>query len=140
MTAGWWGHLAEMLDEAAEHLADQERSTADYLARAAWMVQAISEEEAAGELRCRRGGSGSGEEARAVAGDAGVASGDGTNPAGGHGRPAEGAVAATATDGCSNGCLPRQPTSSLWRCQAPWLSLLGLAGFGIGPRLAFSMR
>ena len=38
MTAAWWEHLAELLDEAAEYLADHELSTADYLSRAAWMA------------------------------------------------------------------------------------------------------
>ncbi len=49
MTAAWWEHLAELLDEAAEYLADHELSTAGYLSRAAWMARAIGEDEAAGE-------------------------------------------------------------------------------------------
>lgn len=59
MTPAWWDNLAELLDEAASYLADQERTTADYLTRAAWMAHAIAEEEAIGELRCRKNGAGS---------------------------------------------------------------------------------
>jgi hypothetical protein len=58
MTPAWWANLAELLDEAASYLADQEHTTAGYLARAAWMVHAVAEEEAAGELPCRRSGTG----------------------------------------------------------------------------------
>ena len=103
MTAAWWGHLAEMLDEAAEYLADQERSTADYLSRAAWMVHAISEEEAADERKRFHSGSGSRRGGLSRCWGSGAASGDGTNPAGGHGRPEAGAVAAEAMDGLPKG-------------------------------------
>jgi hypothetical protein len=37
MTSSWWEDMAQMLDEAAEYLADDERSSAGYLSRAAWM-------------------------------------------------------------------------------------------------------
>jgi hypothetical protein len=59
MTSAWWEHLGEALKEAAEYVADQEPTTADYLSRAAWMVRAVAEEQGAEELRCRDGGSGS---------------------------------------------------------------------------------
>jgi hypothetical protein len=58
MPPAWWDHLGEALEEAAAYLTGQEPTTADYLSRAAWMVRAIAEEEAAGELRCRYSGSG----------------------------------------------------------------------------------
>ena len=86
MTAAWWEHLAELLDEAAEYLADHELSTADYLSRAAWMAHAISEEEAAGGSGAYTAAQDRGGAARGFVGDAGVAVGEGTNLAGGHRR------------------------------------------------------
>ena len=63
MTPSWWENLAQMLEEAAEYLADHEHSSAGYLSRAAWTAHVIAEEEAAAERwhrhsssRLRRGG------------------------------------------------------------------------------------
>jgi len=59
MTSSWWEDLAQMLDETAEYVADDERSSAGYLSRAAWMGRAIGEEEAAAEQWHRHSGSSS---------------------------------------------------------------------------------
>jgi hypothetical protein len=50
MTSSWWEDLTQMLDEAAEHLAEHEpRAPATCHARLGWTARAIGEEEAAAE-------------------------------------------------------------------------------------------